>query len=106
MGTPAEFAEVMELAKFPNVFMKLSGLNHFATDADNAPLYESAKPLTKRIIAEFGPSRMVWGSGSPGIVDAHMEGYSAAEIAAVKGGNLTRLIDWGDGGTTSKGSRL
>lgn len=103
MGTPAEFAEVMELAKFPNVFMKLSGLNHFATDA---PLYKSAKPLTKRIIAEFGPSRMVWGSGSPDIVDAHMEGYSAAEIAAVKGGNLMRLIDWGDGGTTSRGSRL
>eukprot|EP01044_Picomonas_judraskeda_P001824 COSAG03_NODE_116_length_12390_cov_34.697258_15_plen_97_part_00 len=56
MGTLAEFAEVMELAKFPNVFMKLSGLNHFATDADNAPLYESAKPLTKRIIVSDGPN--------------------------------------------------
>lgn len=103
MGTPAEFAEVLELSKFPNVFMKLSGLNHFATDP---PLYKSAIPLTKRIIAEFGPARMVWGSGSPDIVDVHMDGYSAAEIALVKGGNLMRLIDWGDNSTTQNKSRL
>ena len=103
MGSPAEFAEVLELARFPNVFMKLSGLNHFATDP---PLYTSAIPLTKRIIAEFSPSRIVWGSGSPEIVDAHMDGYSAADIALVKGENLMRLIDWGDSSTQDKGSKL
>jgi predicted TIM-barrel fold metal-dependent hydrolase len=42
MGTGVEFANVLELAKLPNVYMKLSGINHFAEDA---PLYESARPL-------------------------------------------------------------
>ncbi|WPP51469.1 amidohydrolase family protein [Catalinimonas niigatensis] len=91
MGTAVEFAEVLELAKYPNVYMKLSGLNHFAEDE---PLYESALPFTARVIKEFGPDRMVWGSGSPQIVDAHMQKYSKADIAKVKGENLSKLLDW------------
>ncbi|MEQ9442538.1 MAG: amidohydrolase family protein [Cyclobacteriaceae bacterium] len=91
MGTGVEFANVLDLASFPNVYMKLSGLGHFAEDA---PLYESARPFTRRVIEAFGPDRMVWGSGTPGIVDAHMEGYSKAEIAQVKGENLRRLLEW------------
>ncbi|MDF9796961.1 putative TIM-barrel fold metal-dependent hydrolase [Catalinimonas alkaloidigena] len=91
MGTGVEFADVLELASFPEVYMKLSGLNHFAEDA---PLYESAIPFTSRVIKEFGPDRMVWGSGTPRIVDAHMQGYSNAEIAKVKGENLSKLLNW------------
>ena len=79
---------MLDLALFDNVYMKLSGLNHFAQDA---PLYESAKPFTRRVIDAFGPERMVWGSGTPGIVDAHMEGHSEADRAKVKG-NLARLL--------------
>ncbi len=91
MGTGVEFADVLELAKYPNVYMKLSGLNHFAEDE---PLYESALPFTKRVIKEFGADRMVWGSGTPKIVDAHMQGYTEEDIAKVKGGNLRELLDW------------
>lgn len=91
MGTAAEFADVLDLARFDNVYMKLSGLSHFAEDA---PLYESARPLTRRIVAEFGAERMVWGAGTPAIVDAHMEAYSEADRALVKGGNLARLLGW------------
>ncbi|HTM76790.1 MAG TPA: amidohydrolase family protein [Devosia sp.] len=91
MGTPAEFADVLDLAQYPNVYMKLSGLNHFAKDA---PLYENERPFTRRVIAEFGPERVVWGSGTPKIVDAHMKGYAPSDIAAVKGGNLKRLLKW------------
>lgn len=90
-GDGVEFAEVLELAAFDHVYMKLSGLNHFAKDA---PLYESARPFTKRVIAEFGAERVVWGSGSPRIVDAHMNEYSEEERALVKGGNLGRLLGW------------
>lgn len=90
-GDPIEFANILDLAQFDHVYMKLSGLNHFKKDA---PLYESAKPFTKRVIEAFGPDRMVWGSGSPGIVDAHMEGYSEADRAKVKGGNLARVVSW------------
>jgi predicted TIM-barrel fold metal-dependent hydrolase len=91
MGDATEFAEVLDLARFDNVYMKLSGLGHFSKDE---PLYESARPFTRRVIAEFGPQRLVWGSGSPGIVDAHMEAYSETDRALVKGGNLARLLGW------------
>jgi predicted TIM-barrel fold metal-dependent hydrolase len=93
MGSSVEFADVLDLAQFDNVYMKLSGLNHFASDA---PLYESARPFTRRVIAEFGPQRMVWGSGTPGIVDAHMESHAEGDRALVRGGNLARLLGWTD----------
>ncbi|CAN5525935.1 amidohydrolase family protein [soil metagenome] len=91
LGTGVEFANVLELAQLPNVYMKLSGLGHFAEDI---PLFESAIPFTSRVIKEFGPDRMVWGSGTPKIVDAHMRDYSDADIAKVKGGNLEKLLNW------------
>jgi predicted TIM-barrel fold metal-dependent hydrolase len=92
-GSAVEFAHILELGSnrdaYKQVYMKLSGLNHFAKDA---PFYESAKPFTKRVIEAFGPERLVWGSGSPGIVDVHMQGFAEAERAAVKGGNLAALL--------------
>jgi predicted TIM-barrel fold metal-dependent hydrolase len=91
MGNAAEFADVLDLASFDNVYMKLSGLGHFNKDE---PLYESALPFTRRVIAEFGASRMIWGSGTPRIVDAHMVQFSAADRALVTGGNLARLLGW------------
>ena len=91
MGTGVEFADVLDLAKYPNVYMKLSGLNHFAKDE---PYYESAIPFTNQVIKAFGPERMVWGSGSPKIVDVHMKGYSEKERAMVKGGNIRKMLSW------------
>ena len=91
LGNAVEFAEVLELARLPHVYMKLSGLNHFAEDA---PLYKSAQPFTRQVIEAFGPDRMVWGSGTPKIVDAHMQGYSETDINKVKGENLRRLLNW------------
>ena len=46
----------------------------------------------RRVIEAFGPERMVWGSGMPAIVDAHMEGYGEMERALVKGDNLARFL--------------
>lgn len=91
LGDAVEYADVLELARFDNVYMKLSGLNHFKEDA---PLYTSARPFTRQVIAAFGPQRMVWGSGSPDIVDAHMPHHTSEERALVKGGNLARLLRW------------
>ncbi|NND06549.1 MAG: amidohydrolase family protein [Saprospiraceae bacterium] len=91
LGTGVEFADVLDLAKFPNVYMKLSGLNHFATDE---PHYLSAKPFTKWVIEAFGPDQLVWGSGVPTIVDKHMDKYTADDISKVKGGNLQKLLNW------------
>ncbi|NND32455.1 MAG: amidohydrolase [Saprospiraceae bacterium] len=91
LGTAVEFADVLQLSHFPNVYMKLSGINHFAKDE---PLFPSAKSFTSRVIAEFGPDRMVWGSGTPEIVDEHMSNYSASDRTKVKGGNIIRLLNW------------
>jgi len=89
MGNGVEFADVLALAAFDNVYMKLSGLNHFSQDA---PLYLDAKPFTRWVINAFGPDRLVWGSGTPRIVDAHLDHLSADERDKVKGGNLAQLL--------------
>ncbi|HEU4548394.1 MAG TPA: amidohydrolase family protein [Rhizomicrobium sp.] len=86
-----EYGDVLDLAKYPNVYMKLSQLSYMTSDKPN---YESLIPFTRRVIKEFGPDRMVWSGDSPHIVDVHMKGYSAADIAKVKGGNLKRLLNW------------
>jgi predicted TIM-barrel fold metal-dependent hydrolase len=87
-----EYGDVLDLAKYPNVYMKLSGLDYMVPN--DGPTYESLIPFTRRVIKEFGPGRMVWSGGDPKIADAHMKGYSAADIARVKGGNLQRLLNW------------
>ena len=87
-----EYGDVLDLARYPNVYMKLSELGYMAPD--DKPDYESLMPFTRRVIKEFGPNRMVWSGDSPHIADVHMKGYSAADIAKVKGGNLKRLLNW------------
>jgi predicted TIM-barrel fold metal-dependent hydrolase len=89
MGNTAEYAHVLALARYDNVYMKLSGLNHFS---DDAPLYLEARGFTRLVIDAFGPDRLVWGSGTPRIVDAHLDWLSEAERDKVKGGNLAELL--------------
>lgn len=89
IGNAVEYADVLTLGRFDNVYMKLSGLNHFS---DDTPLYLEAKPFTRLVIDAFGPDRMVWGSGTPAIVDAHLDRESQADRDKVKGGNLATLL--------------
>lgn len=89
MGDAVEYAQVLDLARFENVYMKLSGLNHFSQDA---PLYLDAQPFTRWVIEAFGPDRLVWGSGTPQIVDAHLAHLPETEQAKVKGITLARLL--------------
>jgi predicted TIM-barrel fold metal-dependent hydrolase len=89
MGTAVEYAEVLALARFENVYMKLSGLNHFSNDG---PLYLDAKRFTRWVVDAFGPDHLVWGSGSPKIVDAHLDHLPEAEREKVKGDNLAHLL--------------
>ena len=48
------------LARFPNVFVQLSGMKMFCPDA-----YETLDPLIERTVAAFGANRIVWGSNFP-----------------------------------------
>ena len=57
-----EYGDVLDLARYPNVYMKMSSLGYMAEDK---PDYESLLPFTRRVIKEFGPGRMVWSGGSP-----------------------------------------
>ena len=83
-GDGVEYAHVLDLALFDQVYMKLSGLNHFSSDE---PLYESARPFTRRVIEVFGPERLVWGSGTPRIVDAHRTVCSQSLVRNVPPGH-------------------
>lgn len=89
LGTPEEYEAVLALARFPNVYMKLSGLAHFAKEPSP---YRDALPLTRRVADAFGPDRLVWGDDEPGIVDTHLAHFSATDRARVKGETLARLL--------------
>ena len=58
MGTDADFKEVLALAKFPNVYMKYSGLAYSSTVGYP---FEDAKPTVRQAFDAFGPDRMIWG---------------------------------------------
>ncbi|MBN4064149.1 amidohydrolase [Dehalococcoides mccartyi] len=88
-GSGPDFSDTVKLGELDNVYMKLSGLNHYA---DDEPLYESVIPFSRWVADSFGPDRMVWGSGSPSIVDAQLAHWSESDRAKVKGGNLQRLL--------------
>jgi predicted TIM-barrel fold metal-dependent hydrolase len=58
MGTSADFQDVLALAKFPNVYMKYSGL---AYSSKTGYPFEDAKPTVRQAFDAFGPDRMIWG---------------------------------------------
>jgi predicted TIM-barrel fold metal-dependent hydrolase len=57
-GTSAEYQQVLELAKFPRVYMKYSGVNY---SAKQEYPYLDVKPLVREAFHAFGPDRMIWG---------------------------------------------
>ena len=89
-GSPEEYEDVLRLAEHGNVMMKLSGLGHIS---DQAPLFQDVRPLTRRVAEAFGPNRLVWGGGTPEIVNVHLDFWNEDERARVKGGNLAELLN-------------
>tara|TARA_Y100001972_G_scaffold127625_2_gene185062 strand:- start:3195 stop:4115 length:921 start_codon:yes stop_codon:yes gene_type:complete len=91
MGDAVEFAHVLALAELPNVYMKFSGLGHFA---DDSPDYTSARPFTRQVLQAFGPDKMVMGGVSLNTIDVHMKDYSEEEKSKVTGKNILKLLSW------------
>jgi L-fuconolactonase len=95
--------QVLALAAFPNVAVKLSGAYGFS--AEEYP-YPDVAGVTARVADRFGTERLAWASDFPWIVeqpgyracleliDHHLPGLSAAERAAILGGNIRRLLTW------------
>jgi predicted TIM-barrel fold metal-dependent hydrolase len=88
-GSPVEYAEVLALARFPNVMMKISGVSYISSAE---PPHLDVKPFVRLVADTFGPDRLCWGGGTPGIVDAHLDHLSVAERQQVKGDNLARML--------------
>jgi predicted TIM-barrel fold metal-dependent hydrolase len=91
-GTEAEYHDVLALAKFPKVILKYSGWTQYQGDL---------AALTRRLFDTFGPQRMIWGSVGNAPDDfrknsARFEELlsfaSAADRAAIRGGNARRLF--------------
>ncbi|MFG1807151.1 amidohydrolase family protein [Streptomyces sp. NPDC049040] len=97
--------QLAQLAALPNVTCKLSGL---VTEADWAGWKPAGVlPYAGHLLEAFGPSRVLFGSDWPvctlaatygsvlALAEEAVAGLSAAESAAVFGGNAARVYDLG-----------
>jgi L-fuconolactonase len=77
----AQRTRVFDLARFPNMFIKIPGLGEFAKRALPVPTgafpFEQPIPdYLEQVTSRFGPTRMMWGSDFPPV--AAREGYRGA----------------------------
>ena len=99
--TAQNLAAVESLARFPRVFVLLSGLYAFA--ADPWP-YGDLRPVTSSLLAAFGPGRLLLASDFPWIqavpgyaetiatIDAHLPGLDSADRDQIRGANAAELF--------------
>ncbi len=75
-----ERRKVFDLARFPNVYIKVHGLGEFCRRrlpvAAGFPFDHPIPPLLEMAYARFGPRRMMWGSDYPPV--SAREGYRNA----------------------------
>ena len=98
----AHIAPLLALAACSNVHVKFSGLYAVSAPDHDFP-HDAAKPFVDVALEAFGPSRLLWGSDFPPALDfvsfpqladsRLLTGCTPAEIEAVMGGNLLRILD-------------
>lgn len=100
-GTPEEHARVLSWAKLPNTVIKLSSI----PDQNRYP-HRDVGPIIRQITKAFGLERIMYGGGFNAQATAdsyrqyrqdiaeHLTHLSAAERAAIFGGNAARLFGW------------
>lgn len=94
-------ASMAQLAEFPNLAVKLSGITVNARP-DQQTL-DALRPYMDRVVSLFGPDRIVWGSDWPvcnlgmgpaqwiATTQAYLQTLSTAEAVAIASGNAQRL---------------
>ena len=63
-----EFAKLLRLASYPNVWAKISELQFISVSAEYP--FRDTFPLVRRLYDAFGPDRLLWGTGFPGAARA------------------------------------
>jgi predicted TIM-barrel fold metal-dependent hydrolase len=75
MGRPrhdmsdAEYQPVLELAVYPNVFVKLSGFYAFTARSSEYP-YDDLQRFVIKLRDAFSAQRLLWGSDAPPVLDS------------------------------------
>jgi predicted TIM-barrel fold metal-dependent hydrolase len=99
VGQPI-FQALLDLAQFPNVFVKLSGFHHWCPD--RYP-YRSAMPYMEAAVAAFGADRCMWGSDFPhvlagcgyvrnrNLLPRELRFLGAGQLDAIMGGTAASL---------------
>jgi len=100
------FKEVLESAKLPNVWVKLSGFHHASGPDDRFEYpYAHCRRIALGLYEHYGPRRLVWGSDYPVVRTAmtYRQSLEAArrhggfikpdEMEWVLGANLLQLLD-------------
>jgi L-fuconolactonase len=97
---PTSYPQMLELARFANVHVKVSG--EYAFSKEPYP-YADMRPMVEQVYRAFGPERMMWCSDFPWIVvepgyarlaellDHHLPSLSPTERGLIMGGNALRL---------------
>lgn len=99
-GTPADYDEVLKLARLPRVYMKYSGVNY--SSREQYP-FADVKPIVRRAFEAFGPDRIILGDIGHNraeferqmrLFDAMFSFAGASDRAKVRGGNAVKLFRW------------
>ncbi|MCH7800185.1 MAG: amidohydrolase [Chloroflexi bacterium] len=81
------YKKALELAKYPNTYMKLHGMGELSRRPDvlntryNFDFYDSMPPLVELARDAFGPRRLMWGSDYPPV--SQREGYRNALLGVL-----------------------
>ena len=106
-GAAGEIDKLVALAKYPNVYVKVSEL--MILSPSNKYPYRDTFPLIEKVYKAFGGDRLLWGTGFPGATRAQAERpsleqelalvrkeipcFSARDRAKILGENAAKL--WG-----------
>lgn len=96
------YRPVLELARFPNVYVKVSGFYAFTADAAEYPYADLAR-FVVALRDAYGAERLLWASDAPCVLDyssyaqsyrclAHVEGLSEADLMWILGGAARKLF--------------
>jgi L-fuconolactonase len=99
---PSTFQTVLELERFPNVYVMVSGQYGFSREPYP---YDDLAPILVGLYERYGPRRLFWASDYPWIVESpgygrllelphrHLPNIAAADLNEIMGGTAARLFD-------------